>query len=129
MGVLESAAYHPNMKYQFAIVLALAALAHSMPNKQANQAIANGKQQAAEGLNAAQSWLDNAGIKFDIGSNLNTLLEAGKKQVNSQETKDAIQARVAQAQKKYNQGLKKIPDQKLRNQVRNLVNQGQNAVK
>merc|ERR1711941_3608 len=115
-------------KYQLALVLVLAALAHSMPNKKANKAIADAKNQAAEGLNKAQSWLDNYGIKFDLAANLNTAVQAGQAKLNSDETQQAIQGIVGKAQDFKQQTLNNIEDPALKKSVRKIVNQGQKGV-
>merc|ERR1711990_508016 len=127
MGLFAYSECHPNMKYQLAIVLVLAALSSAAPNKRVNDGIANVKNQASEGLGAAQNWMDSIGINFDLKDNLNTLVNAGKEQLNSDDTQAAIQSGVGQVQSVVDTGLNKITDPKLKRQVKGLLNQGRSA--
>merc|ERR1711976_560626 len=100
--------HHPNMKYQLAFVLVIAAMASAAPNQQINQGIANVKSQAAQGLNNAQNWIDSVGIDFNLSENLNTMVQATRNKLNSQETRNAINSRIAAAEQTVNSNLNKI---------------------
>merc|ERR1712110_77250 len=113
-----------NMKLQFALVLAVAVLASANQVDNMKAKFNAAKSQADSGMNQAvneaQNFLNKNNVKFDVQKQVDNAVAQAIASVKAADYDKQAKNMGNQAKKNVNQALKKIENQKLRNNLLNL---------
>merc|ERR1712036_52574 len=114
-----------NMKLQFAILLTIAAFAAANQVDDLKAKFNAAKGQANSGMNQAindaQSFLNKQNVKFDVQKQVDSAVAEALNRFKAQKFDQQAQTLEKNARKNVNQALKKIENQKLRNNLINLL--------
>merc|ERR1739838_263227 len=114
-----------NMKLQFAILLTIAAFAAANQVDDLKDQFNAAKGQANSGMNKAiadaQNFLDQQNVQFDVKSQVDNAVAEALNRIKAQKFDQQAATLGKNAKKNVNQALKKIDNQKLRNNLINLL--------
>merc|ERR1712154_151951 len=132
ISAIKTQTHTYTMKLQISLILAVAAMAVMGQKSEAPEASINRVQQAkgfanaqkknvAAGIKDAQAFLDQHNIEFNVQEQVNKMVQAANLQGKANGLKN-------DAQKKLNQALKQIPNDKFRQPITNIIKQIQKEI-